>query len=68
METDLSLIKNDISLIKGGTLIYLSLIKDGNLIYVCISYNTGKSALPDIYARHPRASTYISGKARVPVL
>ena len=34
----------------------------------CISYNTGKSALPDIYARCPRASAYISGKARVPVL
>ena len=33
-----------------------------------ISYNTGKSALPDIYARCPRASAYISGKARVPVL
>ena len=35
---------------------------------VCNSYNTGKSALPDIYARCPRASAYISGKARVPVL
>ena len=23
-------------------------------MYVCISYNTGKSALPDIYARCPR--------------
>ena len=30
---------------------------------VCISYNTGKSALPDIYARGPRAH-----KAQVPVL
>ena len=37
-------------------------------IYICISYNTGKSALPDIYARCPRASACISGKARVPVL
>ena len=35
---------------------------------ISISYNTGKSALPDIYARHLRASAYISGKARVPVL
>ena len=35
---------------------------------LCISYNTGKSALPDIYARCPRASAYISGNARVPVL
>ena len=26
------------------------------------------SALPDICARRPRASAYISGKARVPVL
>ena len=34
----------------------------------CINYNTGKSALPDIYARCPRVSEYISGKARVPVL
>ena len=24
-------------------------------MYVCIDYNTGKSALPDIYARCPRA-------------
>ena len=24
-------------------------------IYICLSYNTGKSALPDIYARCPRA-------------
>ena len=39
------------------------------------SYNTGKSALPDIYARRPRAlrargrvRIRISGKARVPVL
>jgi len=24
-------------------------------VYICISYNTGKSALPDIYARCPRA-------------
>ena len=37
-------------------------------MYVCISYNTGKSALPDIYAQRPRASVYISGKALVPVL
>ena len=35
---------------------------------ICNSYNTGRSALPDIYARCPRASAYISGKARVPVL
>ena len=37
-------------------------------IYVFISYSTGKSALPDIYARRPRVSAYISGKVRVPVL
>ena len=43
-------------------------------VYTCmkwsirISYNTGKSALPDIYAQRLRASAYISGKARVPVL
>ena len=42
-------------------------------VCICISYNTGKSALPDIYPRHPRAqcpraSAYISGKALVPVL
>ena len=24
-------------------------------MYVCISYNTGKSPLPDIYAQCPRA-------------
>ena len=35
---------------------------------ICNSYNTGTRALPDIYARRPRASAYISGKARVPVL
>ena len=35
---------------------------------ICISYNTGKSALPNIYAQCPRASAHISGKARVPVL
>ena len=33
-----------------------------------ISYNTGKSALPDIYAQRQRASAYISGKAQVPML
>ena len=32
----------------------------------CNSCNTGKSALPDMYARCPRADT--SGNARVPVL
>ena len=38
-------------------------------IYIySISYNTAVSALPDIYARCLRASAYISGKARVPVL
>ena len=40
--------------------------QSGIYIYICNSYNTGKSALPDIYARCP--SAYISGKARVPVL
>ena len=35
---------------------------------ISISYNIGKSALPDIYARYPRASAYISGNALVPVL
>ena len=29
-------------------------------VYICNSYNTGKSALLDIYARCPRASAYIS--------
>ena len=33
------------------------------IIYVCISYNTDKSALPDIYTRRPRAGVYLSGKA-----
>ena len=28
-----------------------------------VSYNTGKSTLPDIYTRRLRASAYISGKA-----
>ena len=37
-------------------------------IHTCISYNTGKSALSDIYARHPRASAYLSGKAQRPVI
>ena len=32
------------------------------------SCNTGKSALPDMYARCPRASADISGNARFPVL
>ena len=36
-------------------------------IYVCISYNTGKSALPDIHttsmgAQHLRVSAHVSGK------
>ena len=35
---------------------------------ICISYNIGKSALPDIYVQRSRASAYISGKAQVPVL
>ena len=35
---------------------------------ICISNNTGKSALPDICARCLKASVYISGKTRVPVL
>ena len=41
-------------------------------IYICISYIPGAGALPDIYARlpegarRPRASAYISGKARGP--
>ena len=30
--------------------------------------NTGKSALPDMYARHPRASVDISGNVRFPML
>ena len=29
---------------------------------ICISYNTGTNALPDIYARHPRA---LSARGRV---
>ena len=35
---------------------------------ISINYNIGKSVLPDIYARYPRASAYISGNALVPVL
>ena len=35
-------------------------------VAICISYNTGKSALPDIYAQRLRANAYISGKAQVP--
>ena len=35
---------------------------------ICNSCNTGKSALPDVYARRPRASADISGSARVPEL
>jgi len=35
---------------------------------VCNSYNTGTSALPDIYTQRPRASADISGEAQVPVL
>ena len=35
---------------------------------ICISYNTGKSALPDIYAQRTRTSVHISGKAPVVVL
>ena len=43
----------------------LAICKASNVYgkYICISYNIGKSALPDIYARRPRASAYISGKA-----
>ena len=41
-------------------------------MYICISYNMGKSGLPDIYTRSraagPRARVYISGKPRVPML
>ena len=33
-------------------------------MYICLSYNTGKRALPDMYAQRPRVSAYISGKAR----
>ena len=35
---------------------------------VCISYNTGRNALPDIYTQCLSASGDISGKAQVPVL
>ena len=37
---------------------------------ICISYNTGKNVLADVYPQCLRAqvSTYISGKAQVPVL
>ena len=42
--------------------------KNNYIKSTCISYNTGRSALPDIYARCPRVSVYISGKARVPML
>ena len=41
-------------------------------IHICISYNAGKSALPDIYAQCLRALQQvhiaISGKAHLPVL
>ena len=33
-----------------------------------ISCNIDTSALPDMYAQVPRASAYISGNARVPLL
>ena len=33
-------------------------------IYICISYNTGNSALPDIYARRPRARS-TRGQVRI---
>ena len=39
-----------------------------NYVATCNSCNTGTSALPDMYARRPRASVDISGNARVPVL
>ena len=48
--------------------IYIYIIFIYLYLHICISYNTGKSAWPDIYARCPRASAYTSGKARVPVL
>ena len=41
---------------------------DYSVLQACNSCNTGRSALPDMYARRPRASADISGKARVPVL
>ena len=40
----------------------------GKLTTTSNSCNTGTSALPDMYARRPRASADISGNARVPVL
>ena len=33
-------------------------------VVLCISYNTGKSALPDIYARRPRACS-ARGRVRI---
>ena len=33
-------------------------------MYVCISYNRGKSALPDIYARCPRVRS-AQGRVRI---
>ena len=33
-------------------------------MYICISYNTGKSALPDIYSQCPRASSS-PGRVRI---
>ena len=33
-------------------------------VCICISYNTGKSALPDIYARYPRACS-ARGRVRI---
>ena len=37
-------------------------------ICICISYNTGKSALADIYTRCLRVSAHMLGKALLPVL
>ena len=39
------------------------------MVYIlCNSYNTGKSALPDMYALAIGHRVYISGKALLPVL
>ena len=44
------------------------LLYESKCVAISKSYNTGKSALPDIYAQCPRASAYRSGKTQVPVL
>ena len=36
--------------------------------FIMVVSSVGRSALPDMYAWHPRANAYISGKARLTIL